>query len=127
MDTNEEFLYKDECYNIIGCAMDVHNELGYGFLEAVYQEALSIVFAEKKIPFVREKILDITFRGRTLDKKYVADFICFDDIIVELKASEGLTDVDLAQVLNYLKATSKKMGLLLNFGTPRLQTKRVIL
>lgn len=127
MDTNEEFFYKDECYNIIGCAMDVHNELGYGFLEAVYQEALSIVFTEKKIPFVREKILDITFRGKTLDKKYVADFICFDDIIVELKASEGLTDVDLAQVLNYLKATGKKMGLLLNFGTPRLQTKRVIL
>jgi GxxExxY protein len=114
MDTDKEFLYKDECYNIIGFAMDVHNEPGYVFLEAVYQEALSIVFAEKKIPFVREKIPDITFRGRTLDKKYVADFICFDDIIVELKASEGLTDVDLAQVLNYLKATGKKMGLLLN-------------
>lgn len=125
MNTNEEFPFKDECYKIIGCGMEVHNELGHGFLEAVYQEALSIV--ENRIPFVKEKILDITFRGRLLNKKYIADFICFEEIIVELKASEVLIDADIAQVLNYLKATGKKIGLLINFGTAKLQYKRVIL
>jgi GxxExxY protein len=107
--------------------MEVHNELGCGFLEAVYQEALEIVFIENGLPFVREKVLDIHFRQRILNKKYVADFICFDEVIVELKAAESLTDQDLAQVLNYLKATGKKLGLLVNFGTTKLQYKRVIL
>ena len=121
--TNEEFLLKDECYKIIGGCMEVHNELGCGFLEAVYQEALSILFSEKKIPFV----LDIKFKGRVLDKKYIADFICFDQIIVELKATDGLANHDIAQILNYLKATGKRIGLLINFGTTKLQYKRVIL
>ncbi len=107
--------------------MEVHRELGCGFLEPVYQEALSLVFREKQIPFIREKVLDIEFRGRVLDKKYVADFICFDEIIVELKATDGLADHDMAQVLNYLKATGKRLGLLVNFGQTKLQYKRVIL
>lgn len=107
--------------------MEVHNELGHGFLEAVYQEALEIILAEKGIPNIREKILDINFRGSLLKKRYIADFVCFNDIIVELKAADGLTDIDLAQVLNYLKATGKKIGLLVNFGAQRLQYKRVIL
>ena len=107
--------------------MEVHRELGCGFLEPVYQEALSIVFREKQIPFIKEKVLDIEFRGRVLDKKYVADFICFDEIIVELKATDGLADHDMAQVLNYLKATGKRLGLLVNFGQTKLQYKRVIL
>lgn len=107
--------------------METHNELGCGFLEAVYQEALAIVLKEKNIPFAREKILDISFRGKILDKKYIADFICYDEIIVELKASDGLTNNDLAQILNYLKATGKKIGLLVNFGKTKLQYKRVIL
>lgn len=76
--------------------MEVHNELGCGFLEPVYQEALSIVLKEKQIPFVKEKVLDIEFRGKLLDKKYVADFICFNEIIVELKATDGLGDHDIA-------------------------------
>ena len=71
----EEFPLKKECFDIIGCCMDVHNELGSGFLEAVYQEALSIVLSEKNIPFIKEKILDVTFRGKKLEKKYIADFI----------------------------------------------------
>ena len=125
--TNEEFPFRDECYKIIGCCMDVHNELGCGFLEAVYQEALSLVFTEKKIPYTKEQVLEIKFRGRILDKKYIADFICFNEIIVELKATEALADHDIAQVLNYLKATGKKLGLLINFGTIKLQYKRVIL
>ena len=123
----EEYPYKQECYNIIGCAMTVHSELGHGFLEAVYQEALSIVLAEKKIQFEKEKILNVEFRGKLLQKKYIADFICYDEVIVELKATDGLADHDIAQVLNYLKATGKKVGLLLNFGTSKLQYKRVIL
>lgn len=122
----EEFLFKDECYEIIGCAMEVHNELGHGFLEAVYQEALEIVFIENGIPYIREKVLDVKFRSKTLKKKYSADFFCFDNIIVETKATKELTDNDLAQVLNYLKATNKKIGLLINFGSSRLQYKRVI-
>jgi len=124
---DEEYPFKEECYKIIGCCMEVHNELGCGFLEAVYQEALEIVFYEKELPHIREKVLDIHFRDRILNKKYVADFVCFNEVIVELKAADGLTDQDLAQVLNYLKATGKKIGLLINFGTTRLQYKRVIL
>lgn len=107
--------------------MEVHNELGCGFLEAVYQEALSIVLSEKKVPFIKEKVLDIEFRGKILDKKYIADFICFDELIIELKATDGLANHDIAQVLNYLKATGKRIGLLINFGTTKLQYKRVIL
>jgi len=127
MNVNPEYPLKEETYSIIGCCMEVHRELGCGFLEPVYQEALSIVFREKQIPFIREKVLDIEFRGRVLDKKYVADFICFDEIIVELKATDGLADHDMAQVLNYLKATGKRLGLLVNFGQTKLQYKRVIL
>jgi len=126
MDLNTEFPFKAETYKIIGCCMEVHNELGCGFLEPVYQEALSIVFKENAIPFEKEKVLDIEFRGRVLDKKYIADFVCFDEIIVELKATAGLADHDIAQALNYLKATGKTIGLLVNFGLTKLQYKRVI-
>ncbi len=123
----EKYLYKQECYNIIGAAMEVHNELGHGFLEPVYQEALTIILQEKGIPYVKEQVLDIHFKGKVLKKKYVADFICYNEIIVEVKAKEGLAPDHVAQVLNYLKATGKKLGLLINFGAPKLQYKRVIL
>lgn len=124
---SNEFPFKDECYQIIGAAMEVHSELGCGFLEAVYQEALALVLDEKLVPFEKEFILDISFRGQILRKKYIADFLCFDDVIVELKAADSLLPEHTAQVLNYLKATNKKIGLLINFGTTRLQYKRVIL
>lgn len=127
MDTNEDYPHQQETFAIIGACMDVHNELGCGFLEAVYQEALSLVFSEKGIPFVREKIMDIHFRGKVLDKKYIADFVCFDKVIVELKATEGLCEQNFAQVLNALKATHLKIGLLINFGTTKLQYRRIIL
>lgn len=123
----EEYPFKKECYSIIGAAMEVHRELGHGFLEPVYQEALELVLIDKGIPYQREKVLDIYFKGQLLKKKYVADFICYDEVIVELKALSGLTENDLAQVLNYLKATGKKIGLLINFGTNSLQYKRIIL
>ncbi|MBP9983527.1 MAG: GxxExxY protein [Prevotella sp.] len=123
---SEKYPYKHECYYIIGCAMDVQNELGHGFLEAVYQEALEINFIEKEIPYEREKELNIYFKGKLLNKRYYADFFCYNKIIVELKASSGLTDADIGQVINYLKATEAKIGLLFNFGLPSLQYKRII-
>ncbi len=123
---DNDYPYKEETYKIIGCAMEVHSELGSGFLEAVYQEALSIVFDKNKIPYEREKTLNILFKKRILKKHYSADFYCYNKIIVELKAVNNLTNNDLSQVLNYLKATNQKIGLLINFGTERLEYKRVI-
>ena len=121
-----DYPYKEETYKIIGCAMEVHSELGSGFLEAVYQEALSIVFNEKQIPFEQEKILNILFKERFLKKQYSTDFYCYNKIIVELKAVNNLANNDLSQVLNYLKATNQEIGLLINFGAERLEYKRVI-
>ena len=123
----EDFPFKDECYQVIGCCMEVHKALGAGFLEPVYQEALALELYEAEIPFVREKVLDVYYKGKLLEKKYVADFICFNEVIVELKAMETLSPDHIAQVLNYLKATGKKIGLLINFGSRSLQYKRVIL
>jgi len=123
----KEYLLADESYRIIGAAMEVHNELGHGFLEPVYQEALAIEFLSREIPFLREYPLSIRYKHRKLAKKYVADFICFDSIIVELKAIGDLAGSHTAQVLNYLKATNLKIGLLVNFGTPKLQYRRLIL
>lgn len=107
--------------------MAVHRELGAGFLEPVYQEALGVEFLESEIPFEKEKRLEISYKGNILNKCYFADFVCFGKIIIELKAVEGLLDEHKAQVLNYLKATGFRLGLLVNFGAPSLQHKRVIL
>lgn len=123
----EEYPFKEECFQIIGCCMEVHKTLGPGFLEPVYQEALTIELIEANIPFIKEKMLEVRYKERLLNKKYVADFVCFDEIIVELKAVESLCPEHIAQVLNYLKATGKKLGLLINFGSASLQYKRVIL
>ena len=106
--------------------MEVHKTLGCGFLEPVYQEALGIEFRNQCIPFVKEMILSINYKDVTLDKKYVADFICYNNIILELKASSQLVSGHEAQVLNYLKATGFKLGLLVNFGEPSLTYKRLI-
>jgi GxxExxY protein len=122
----DEFIFKTECYEIIGCCMEVHKELGCGFLEAVYQEALEYELMGNKIPFDREVELAISYKGHHLDKKYYADFICFDEVIVELKAVSSLTGIHYSQVLNYLKATGKQIGLLVNFGAKSLEYKRVI-
>jgi len=115
-----------QTYAIIGAAMDIHRQLGHGFLEAVYQEAAVIEFQWKKIPFEREVLLPIQYRNITLPTHYRADFICFSEIIVEFKALSRLTSVEEAHVLNYLKATGFRRGLLINFGTPSLQYKRLV-
>ena len=111
---------------IIGAAMEVHRQLGPGFLEAVYQEALAIEFADRGIPFRREQELPIDYKGRRLPCKYRSDFVCYEEIIVELKALQALTGVDEAQMINYLKATHLGRGLLLNFGRPSLEFKRYV-
>jgi GxxExxY protein len=124
--SQNQILYKDESYKIIGAAMEVHKELGCGFLEAVYQEALEIEFQNRDIPYQREAPLKINYKGHTLKKKYNADFICYDNIIIETKALCDLNSEHESQLLNYLKATNKKLGILINFGKPRLQHKRII-
>jgi GxxExxY protein len=120
-------LHKEKTYQIIGAAMEVHNELGCGFLEAVYQEAFEIELQIQKIPYEREKLLGIVYKNRLLKKNYSADFFCFGNIIVELKAISSITTADEAQTLNYLKATGMELGIILNFGSKSLQNKRLIL
>jgi len=123
----DNIIYKAESYKIIGACIEVHKELGPGFLEAVYQEALEIEFERNHIPYEREKELEIVYKGEKLSKKYYADFVCFDKIIVELKALSTLTTEHYAQVLNYLKATGFKLGILINFGAKSLEYRRMIL
>ncbi len=123
-----ELLLKEEVYGIVGAAIDVHRELGPGFLEAVYQEALEIELGLKAIPCTASKHLPIHYKDRLLAKDYIADLVCFDQIIVELKALDRLSGREEAQVLNYLKATGLHVGLLINFGSAsRLEWKRYVL
>ena len=107
---------KEDSYKIVGAAMEVFNQLGHGFLEAVYQEALEREFKSRGIPYEREKELTIFYKGELLEQTYKADFICYEDIIVELKAVTILQDSHRSQVYNYLRATKNKLGLLINFG-----------
>jgi GxxExxY protein len=111
-------------YAIIGAAMEVHRRLGRGFLEAVYQAALARELTARGIPFRREVELPVFYRGEPLEAKYRVDFICYDDVIVELKASASVTAADEAQLINYLRAGSKTVGLLLHFGGPSLEHRR---
>ena len=113
-------------YAIIGVAMEVHRVLGPGFLEKVYQEALAVEFSQHEIPFQRKLMLPIEYKGTVLNARYFSDFICFGSVIVECKATNGLTGVDESQAINYLKATGYRVALLLNFGTPSLQYKRLV-
>jgi len=124
---DKEFPLKKETYAIIGAAMEVHKELGCGFLEAVYQEALECEFKIENIPHVREKELEIQYKGTNLTKQYYADFICYDKVIVELKALSDLNSEHESQIMNYLKATNMKVGVLINFGKSSLQYKRIII
>ncbi len=116
-----------QTYAIIGAAMAVHRELGHGFLESVYQEALEIELTKQGIPFLREVSIPIYYKETLLKTTYRPDFICFDAVIVELKAIDTLSSKEEAQLLNYLKATKKQRGLLLNFGNKSLQHKRMVL
>lgn len=115
-----------QTYEITGAAMHVHNALGTGFLESVYQEALEIEFQVRGIPFKQEKPLPIAYRGKDLKTCFKADFLCFGYVIVELKALQQLSGTETSQVINYLKAPQLQKGLLINFGTEKLQYKRLV-
>jgi GxxExxY protein len=122
----DHLIYKEECFQIVGCCMEGHGELGCGFKEAVYQEALEREFINNTLDFVREKRLKIHYKGIVLKKEYSPDFVCFGKIVLELKAVSELTDIHQCQVFNYLKASKLRLGLLVNFGTTSLQFKRFI-
>lgn len=121
-----ELIYKKEAYEIIGAAMEVHRELGPGFLEAVCQEALAIEFGTKGIPFEREPGYKVTYKDIVLKKHYVPDFVCYNKIIVELKSLPEVKQSWELQILNYLKITGFRLGLLLNFGEKSLVHKRLV-
>jgi len=121
-----EIIYKEESYKIIGACMRVHAALGSGFLESVYQEALEKQFIKDDVTYEREKILTIQFDGEQLKKHFKADFVCYDKMVVELKATSFIHHDNLLQTQNYLRATKYKLGLLVNFGEPSLTYKRVL-
>jgi GxxExxY protein len=116
-----------ETYGIIGAAFEVHGRLGSGFLEAVYQEALLIELADRSIPFSAQAEVPVIYKGKKLKTCYRADFVCHGCIIVELKAISKLGDIETAQVLNYLRATGFRKGLLFNFGTKSLEQRRLVM
>jgi len=120
-------LFKDECYKINGCVYAVNKKLGAGFLEAVYQEALEIELNRENIPFVSQQELVILYDDIPLTKKYVADVVCYDKIIIEIKAVSKINAQHKAQLMNYLAVTGFKLGLLVNFGSyPRAEISRVV-
>ena len=126
-DKNENWLYKGLTQEIIGASMAVHRELGSGFLEYVYEESLCYELNSREISFERQKELDIHYKDLLIPRKYKPDLIVEDKVIVEIKATSGLTEIEEAQLLNYLKATKIRVGLLLNFGKKSLEIKRRIL
>jgi GxxExxY protein len=119
-------LYPEESYKINGALYEVHKELGPGLLEKVYQEAFEKELALQGIPFEREKIFSIMYKGKELEQKYIADFVCYNKIIVELKVVEELLPVHKAQVINYLAITGYKLGLLVNFNAEKITPERII-
>lgn len=121
-------LIKEECYKIQGAVFEVYRELGCGFLESVYQECLEREFALQQIPFQSQFQLSLQYKGRALSQYFIPDYVCFEKIIIEIKATPNTGDEHRAQVLNYLKATGLRLGLLVNFGHyPRATVERIIL
>jgi GxxExxY protein len=114
-------------YAIIGAAMEVHRQLGCGFLEPVYQEALEMEFIERSIPYNAQNKFLISYKGKVLKTHYKPEFICFESVVIELKALSKLSSVEESHLINYLKVTSHEIGLLLNFGGRSLEKRRFIL
>ncbi len=120
-------VFKEESFKIVGACFEVYNGMGQGFLEAVYQECLALEFAEQGIPFVEQPHLKLKYKAKPLKQAYQPDFLCFDEIILEIKSARNLADEHRAQVINYLKATGKPLALLVNFGHyPKLESERFL-
>jgi GxxExxY protein len=123
----KELIHADECYKIVGACFEVYREKGCGFLENVFQECLELEFGFQTIPFEAQKRLRLEYKGTPLQQGYIADFVCFDKIIIELKAVSQIADEHRAQMLNYLSATGYRLGLLVNFGHfPKLEWERIV-
>jgi GxxExxY protein len=118
---------KEECYNLIGAAFETHKILGSGFLESVYQEAFEIELNSRNIPFISQPQLELTYKDHKLAKKFKPDLLVYGEIIVEIKAINSLSEIEEAQLINYLKATNFHLGLLINFGSRKMEWKRRIL
>lgn len=121
-----DILFKDESYAIIGACIKVHTELGAGFLEAVYQESLEREFLKRNIPFQRQPRLSLYFDGEKLKKYYIADFLCYGSIVIEIKATSFISEMNIKQLQNSLKASKHRLGILINFGTSSLTSKRIL-
>ncbi|MGM0933396.1 MAG: GxxExxY protein [Bacteroidota bacterium] len=126
MNSESVIIFKEESYKIIGACMKVHRTLGPGFLEAVYEEALEKEFQNQKIPFKKQVNLDLYYGSQKLKKHYRADFVCYDTIILEIKAVNLIPTVFYAQLKNYLKCTNSELGMLINFGSSSLTYKRIL-
>jgi GxxExxY protein len=125
---NQALILKDEVYAIVGAAIEVHRHLKSGYLVAIYQEAMEIELRDRRIPFIAQSEIEVLYKDVPLNKRYVADLICYGQILVELKVLERLSGKEEAQLLNYLNATRMKVGLLINFGDPgRLDWHRFVL
>ena len=124
--TADKNIKDQETYKILGAAMAVHSELGHGFLEAIYHEALEQEFSLQDIPFSKEKKLPVYYKKHKLKTFYLPDFICYDSVIVEIKALQRLSNHEESQLINYLKASGLNRGLLINFGARQLQYKRLV-
>jgi len=122
-----DLIYKEEAYKIIGVCFEVHNNLGAGFLEIVYKDALEYEFNKCLIPYKREVEYEVHYKNIILPHKFYADFVIFDNIILEIKAVNGIVDEHIAQTINYFKVSGKKLGLLVNFGELKLNYKRLVL
>jgi GxxExxY protein len=122
-----ELMFKEEVYAIIGAAMEVHREKGCGFAEPIYHDCMEIELADRKVPAEAQNEMRISYKGRLLKKTYLADFVAFGKIIVELKALDKLTSLEDSQVINYLKSSDLEVGVLIKFGSPSLEWKRIVL
>ena len=122
-----DIIFNEESFKIIGTCFEVYNQMGPGFLESVYQECLAAEFATRGIPYLEQPHLKLESKTRPLKQTYLPDFLCFDEIILEIKSAKALTDEHRAQAINYLKATGKKLALLVNFGHyPKLESERFL-
>lgn len=127
-DNPTQLIHAEETYAVVGAAMEVYYNLGTGFLEPVYQQALAIELDRRDIPFVTQRRFKIDYKGVPLEKEYVADFLCFDKIIVEIKALNQLSTIEWSQVINYLKVSHMRVGLLFNFGSVgRLEWRKFVI